>query len=287
MPELAELRLTADYINQESEGRIFTRIKKNPAHKGADIFKDIDFPFTLSAESRGKELRLEITSVPTNAPDKKVHHLMMGMGMTGHFNWVEEGVLSKHSHLKFVTEGGSLDFVDVRRFGNWKWGFWNKDRGPDPTIQFQDFIRNIKNNLDKKDFNKPIHEVLMNQRWFNGIGNYLRAEILYRLDVNPFLPAREVLTKHPEIYALCRSIPSQAYLLGGGSIKDWVNPFQGAQEIHENFMICYGRKGMSYLNDHNGRRFWYDPKWDNVVKELNLETEWDHYSSLPNPNAYI
>jgi hypothetical protein len=65
MPELAELRLTADYINQEGNGRIFTKIKKNPVHKGADIFEEIDFPFVLSAESRGKELRLEITSVPT------------------------------------------------------------------------------------------------------------------------------------------------------------------------------------------------------------------------------
>ena len=59
MPELAELRLTADYINQESNDRIFTKIKKNPVHKGADIFEDINFPFVLSAESRGKELMLK------------------------------------------------------------------------------------------------------------------------------------------------------------------------------------------------------------------------------------
>jgi endonuclease VIII-like 1 len=270
MPELAELRLTADYINQEANGRIFTKIKKNPVHKGADIFEDIDFPFTLSAESRGKELRLEITSVPTNAPDKKVHHLMMGMGMAGHFNWVPPGTISKHSHLKFVTEDGTLDFVDVRRFGNWKWGNWNKDRGPDPTVQFQDFIRNIKDNLHKKDFDKPIHEVLMNQRWFNGIGNYLRAEILYRVDVNPFLPAREVLTNHNEIYALCRAIPSQAYMLGGGELKDWKNPFQfeTLEDVKmgwREFMLCYGKSGMATMLDKGGRRFWYDPKWNNKL----------------------
>ena len=38
MPELAELRLTADYINECSNGegpRIqYTKIEKNPAHKG-------------------------------------------------------------------------------------------------------------------------------------------------------------------------------------------------------------------------------------------------------------
>ena len=35
-------------------------------------------------------------------------------------------------------------------------------------------------NLEKSVFNKPICEVLLNQKYFNGIGNYLRAEILYR-----------------------------------------------------------------------------------------------------------
>ena len=39
---------------------------------------------------------------------------------------------------------------------------------------------NILNNLDKNAFDQPICEVLLNQKYFNGIGNYLRAEILYR-----------------------------------------------------------------------------------------------------------
>jgi endonuclease VIII-like 1 len=267
MPELAELKLTADYINQEGNGRIFSKIKKNPVHKGADIFEEIDFPFVLSAESRGKELMLKISQVPTNQDGSKVFYLMMGMGMAGHFNWVPPGTISKHSHLKFVAEDGSLDFVDVRRFGNWKWGFWNKDRGPDPTEQFQDFVRNIKDNLHKKDFDKPIHEVLMNQRWFNGIGNYLRAEILYRVDVNPFISAREALTQHPEIFTLCRMIPTQAYLLGGGELKDWKNPFQfeTLEEVKmgwKEFMKCYGNPTMATVIDKGGRRFWYDPKWN-------------------------
>ena len=35
-------------------------------------------------------------------------------------------------------------------------------------------------NLDASAFNKPICEALLNQKYFNGIGNYLRAEVLYR-----------------------------------------------------------------------------------------------------------
>lgn len=35
-------------------------------------------------------------------------------------------------------------------------------------------------NLDDRAFDKPICEALLNQKYFNGIGNYLRAEILFR-----------------------------------------------------------------------------------------------------------
>lgn len=49
-------------------------------------------------------------------------------------------------------------------------------------------------NLHKKAFGKPIMEVLMNQQYFNGIGNYLRAEILFRIgDLNPFISARDAI----------------------------------------------------------------------------------------------
>jgi endonuclease VIII-like 1 len=284
MPELAELRLTADYINQESKNRVYYSVKKNPVHKG----KEVEVPFngfTISAESRGKELMLTLTQV--NSPHQV--KLLMTMGMSGHFNWVDIGVLSKHSHLRFQSENGSLDFVDVRRFGKWKLvEDWSKDRGPDPTMQFQDFIRNVKNNLHKKDFDKPICEVLMNQRWFNGIGNYLRAEILYRMDINPFMPAREALTKHTGIYSLCRTIPETAYLLGGGELKDWKNPFifETVEDVKlgwKEFMKCYGNPGMATMIDNNGkgRRFWYNPKW----QQLNEET-WCHYSGMPSPMAY-
>jgi len=282
MPELAELKLTAEYVNKMAEGKVFHEVAKNPEHKGEEI--TIDFPFIIEAQSRGKELMLTISAAPEFVTDQvEVKHLMMGMGMAGHFKWLKPGSIQKHAHLIFKTDDGILAFVDVRRFGKWKWGFWNKDRGPDPMQQFQDFIRNIKNNLDKKDFDKPICEVLMNQKWFNGIGNYLRAEILYRADINPFMSAREALTKCPTIYSLCRTVTESAYQLGGGELKDWKNPFETIEEINQgwsDFMLCYGNPKMATKMDSNGRRFWYDPIWN--ISEDN----WCHYSGMPSPQAY-
>jgi hypothetical protein len=61
------------------------------------------------------------------------------------------------------------------------------------------------------------------------------------------------------VLELCRDIPMMAYQRGGGSIKDWKNPF--IDELNESFFICYGVKSMGQIVDRNGRRFWFDPKW--------------------------
>lgn len=279
MPELAELKLTAAYINTASEGLIFNRIEKNPEHKGDEVTSP--YPeFKIKAKSRGKELLVYLIDSASYIS------IRMNMGMAGHFQLSPTGYEPKHAHLKFYsTCGKTLSFVDVRRFGKWKVGYeWSDDRGPDPTQDLEGFVKNIMDNIDKKEFDKPIHLVMMNQRYFNGIGNYLRAEILYRVpNANPFKPAREVIQQHPEILALCRDIPQIAYVMGGGSIKDWKNPF-GEEAVPEHFFQCYSNPTMANIVDANGRRFWYDRKWDFVEFD---DPTWCHYSGMPSPEAYI
>lgn len=259
MPELAELRLTAEYINAASEGREFFKVEKNPTHKGAEFSAPYS-KFKIGAKSRGKEIVMYLyESATTYTPIK------ITMGMSGHFQLTETGKEEKHAHLKFYSvDGYTLSFVDVRRFGKWKYGEeWSNNRGPDPTLEFEEFVKNIKTNLHKKDFDKPICEALMNQKYFNGVGNYLRAEILYRVDVNPFISAREALQSNPEIYQLCEWAPMQAYKLGGGQLKDWENPFGKETNVNswKEFMMCYNRPWSNKITDKNGRTFWFDPKW--------------------------
>ena len=59
MPELAELKLSAQYVNEQCEGKVFNNIKKNPVHKGLDITAPYS-EFSIRAESRGKEMLLFI-----------------------------------------------------------------------------------------------------------------------------------------------------------------------------------------------------------------------------------
>ena len=259
MPELAELKFTADYVNQVSEGMKYVRVEKNPVHKCEDL--DIPFKtFKIKAQSKGKEMVLYFLDYHSD----QFITARITMGMSGHFKVTNTGDEVKHSHLKFYREDGTtLSFVDVRRFGKWKQGLvWSDNRGPDPTTEYKAFWDNVMTNLTK--LKKPLYEMLMDQKYFNGIGNYLRAEIIYRAgDVDPFLPAGMQFARNPKLLDLCRDIPLLAYAKGGGSIKDWDNPF-GDKAIQERFMLCYGNNEMSKRKDRNGRTFWYDKKWDNV-----------------------
>ena len=282
MPELAELKLTADYINKNAGDTKFVSVQKNPQHKGDEL--NIPFKkFRIRAESRGKELVVAILDRYSD----QIIPIRMTMGMSGHFKMTNTGNEPKHAHLIFYTDDGvSLSFVDVRRFGKWKQGvWWSDNRGPDPTTEFETFKEHVYTNINRAAFSKPIYETLMDQKYFNGIGNYLRAEILYRLpSLNPNTSGRDAIQSHPEILDLCKDIPMLAFAKGGGSIKDWQNPF-GAEAIQEKFMLCYGNKEMAHKQDRNGRRFWYDPRWDQFPDDLNPAT-WDFYSGLPNPKAY-
>ena len=263
MPELAEVRLTSDYVNSVVENKVFSHISKNPDHK----WKDIDFGshFTISSKTKGKELMLTLQT-----PDGVVSkNLMMTMGMGGHFRWFERGEGIKNTHLFFHAEnGGHLAFVDVRRFGKWNWGEWNEKRGPDPTTEWVEFCQNVWDNLEKPSFKKPIYEVLMDQKYFNGIGNYLRAEILYRIGeergADPFLPAKQYINAYGwEVLTLCKDIPLHVYQIGGGSIKDWKNPFGENSNVKE-FLLCYGNPKMKKILDKNDRTFWYDSKLEKI-----------------------
>lgn len=254
MPELAEIKIMSEYINTVCFDEDFTSISVSPevAHRLA-LVQPTDLQiFDISAEARGKELRLTLKSGIYK------YHLSISMGMSGHWVFWDSPIAPKHTHLKFRTVNGRcLCLVDARRFAKWKWSSdWSPNRGPCPVTQFDHFKENICQSFNKKAFDKPIHLVLMDQRYFNGIGNYLRAEILYRADQDPFEEARTAITNNPKILELCKTVPFEAYHIGGGQLKDWENPFDVPADGFERWIKCYGISDRSIV-DKNGRTFWY------------------------------
>ncbi|XP_045864056.1 endonuclease 8-like 1 isoform X2 [Meles meles] len=139
-----------------------------------------------------------------------------------------------------------------------------------------DTTENVLRNLADKVFDQPICEALLDQRFFNGIGNYLRAEILYRLRIPPFEKARKVLEElqqrrpspeltlsqkiraklqNPDLLELCHSVPKEVVQLGGKGY----GPEHGEEDFaaFRAWLQCYGMPGMSSLRDRRGRTIWF------------------------------
>merc|ERR1719220_3037332 len=201
-------------------------------------------------------------------PEQSVKHVLFRFGMSGCFKFTSINEIPKHAHLRFFSKDGEnvLSFVDYRRFGRWTInGDWGSDRGPDSIVEYKAFRQNVLDNLKNAAFNKAICETLLNQKFFNGIGNYLRAEILYRCQIPPFAQSRSVLepllnnvkTEEPDILELCHIVPKEVLSLDGGKGYDVEKDPEKDYSAFNNWLQCYYKDGMQNLVDHNGRTMWF------------------------------
>jgi len=290
MPEGPEIHMAARFINRVSALHSFTGkvVKSEVSLKNPDVdFEALSY--TISAEARGKELKVYLED---NKKKSNCARVLFRFGMSGCFQLTPASDLPKHAHLRFFTPakvGLALSFVDYRRFGRWEVeGEWGVDRGPDPINEYAAFRDNILANLEKPEFKKPICQVMLNQKYFNGVGNYLRAEVLFRLAVPPFSPAYEVLMplveqtvkkeEGPDLLQLCNQLMREVLDLPDylnddlsqegssrkGDDEDTYAPFSA-------WLQCYSKEGMKNLRDNNGRTIWFQgpagslaPKGDKV-----------------------
>jgi formamidopyrimidine-DNA glycosylase len=240
-----------------------------------------------SVDNDGKLLE---NDAQTAANGEKAVYILCNMGMTGFFEAVPcLKEKHRHAHLSFqATDGSILSYVDVRRFGTWRsFGTpeWPADRGPDPVKEHEQFRKNVVASVaeNPKRFDKvPICQVLHDQSLFNGIGNYLRAEILLRAGIEPFSSALEILASMNEavnvggqadLLTLCRDVPSEVinlsltkYQGGNPSTKDTSSigpsgsmaPSENKEyEAWQQWLRVYGHTDASWAVDKEGRRIWF------------------------------
>ncbi|XP_056120883.1 endonuclease 8-like 1 isoform X2 [Rhinichthys klamathensis goyatoka] len=292
MPEGPELHLASLFVNRMCAGLVFTgAVEKSEVNKNPEVPFCCD-AYIIKAQSRGKEVILTLTPFKNDGDRKRKvgkhqsQHPMdvvFRFGMSGFFRFTSEDDLPKHAHLRFYTNESPrrvLSFEDTRRFGSWQAnGTWQKDRGPCVMFEYESFRENVLSNLSDKAFDKPICEALLNQKYFNGIGNYLRAEILFRLQIPPFVKARTVLegielkiedkkeikkttdtagkkgvkVETPDLLSLCHTVPLEVVKLGENGYK----PAKAEYSVLQAWMQCYSVDGMNSLTDHNGRTIWF------------------------------
>ncbi|KAM4734498.1 endonuclease 8-like 1 isoform 1-T2 [Anableps anableps] len=300
MPEGPELHLASLYVNKMCNGVVFGGpVIKSKVSKNPDVAFTCEL-YCITATSRGKEVKLTLTPMKSDDDGKRRSKsgqadqpmdIVFRFGMSGYFHLTSEDEVPKHAHLRFYTKEKPrrvLSFVDTRRFGSWQPnGTWQPDRGPCVMFEYKSFRENVLSHLSDRAFDRPICEVLLNQKYFNGIGNYLRAEILYRLHIPPFACAREALegleledefekgkplkneitnTKTPErakkkgikqetgdLLRLCHTVPLEVVSLGGKGY----DPEKVDYSAFEAWLQCYYVDGMKSVRDHNGRTMWF------------------------------
>ncbi|XP_019480988.1 PREDICTED: endonuclease 8-like 1 isoform X1 [Hipposideros armiger] len=298
MPEGPELHLASRFVNEACRGLVFGGcVEKSPISRNPEVPFESS-AYHISASARGKELRLTLSPLLGAQPPREPLALVFRFGMSGSFQLAPSDALPAHAHLRFYTAPPgprrALCFVDIRRFGHWDLGGeWQPGRGPCVLLEYEQFRENVLRNLADKAFDRPICEALLDQRFFNGIGNYLRAEILYRLRIPPFEKARTVLEalqqrrprpeltlsqkiraklQNPDLLELCHSVPKEVVQLGGKGY--------GQESGEEDFtafrawLQCYGMAGMSSLRDRHNRTIWFQgdpgplaPKGDKSQKK--------------------
>eukprot|EP01130_Rhizamoeba_saxonica_P015493 TRINITY_DN6966_c0_g1_i3.p1 TRINITY_DN6966_c0_g1~~TRINITY_DN6966_c0_g1_i3.p1 ORF type:complete len:492 (-),score=95.25 TRINITY_DN6966_c0_g1_i3:47-1522(-) len=154
-------------------------------------------------------------------------------------------------------------YIDKMNMGSAKIGKFDAKRGPDPINNLTEFCENILNN--KKRLKQQICTTMLNQSYFNGIGNYLRAEILHRAGISPFEDAYSIFenttleqVKNSDysdpgarIILLCQDIPNEVLNLN-------LNKYGTPEEIEkfESWLQVYGKGSYKVVNK---RKIYYDP----------------------------
>lgn len=252
MPELAEVRLMRDFIESHLKQecvRVSFPERERQAH--------FQLKGQLFVESRGKELRL------TNGSTS----VLMGMGMTG--NWYRtpsDTSWHKHDRLALVmADGYDIRLGDARRFAKWKtvegvW--WSSSRGPCPLTEHEDFVKHVFEKWKGGRGRKPVHQAMMDQGTFNGIGNYLRAEILGHAGIDPMKSLPEMdPSELQRLLTLCHTVPRHFYARGGGRIQTFFDPATNETWQRSVFDFYQNRERCVPVKDGQKRTFWMDKRW--------------------------
>jgi len=225
MPEVIELRKYADFLRSKLKNKYITEIKilngRYKKHKPFELYNYIikQLPIkVLDIQTKGKFLYFKLEhniylfntlglsggwTYKSNSSKSYFFPLESNYIKTDLVNSYKKRSLN-HLNVEFKTNKGSIYFYDTLSFGTLK-GINNENAlhkkldsiGPDimdESTTFKIFQNNIMTK-NPKNLNKPIGNVLMNQKLISGIGNYLRADILWLSKISPFRLVKDITTK--------------------------------------------------------------------------------------------
>ena len=223
MPEGPEVKIASKYFNnffKESKEIKFEILTNYYHNKYNDVFTQINKHIS--------------TFEPTYTVGKNIfmnlnRNLIFNfhLGMTG--GWSNQ--LIKHCHFRVYSASKELFFKDIRKFG--KMRIISKDIFNTKHISYYDMLNkeynynmHIKFLEEKVGKKRSVCSILMDQRYFPGVGNYIKSEALYLSMVHPEEKWINIpRNKKEDIVSNTRNIMLESYTKGGAELRDFNNPF--------------------------------------------------------------
>ena len=260
MPEGPEVKIASKYFNnffKECKKVKLTIITEYYSRKYKEVIdtvnKNIDqHPQTYCI---GKNIFLDLKN-------KLIFHIHLGM--TG--GWSLDN--QKHCHFYIHSKNKTLFFKDIRKFGkiriisqqelnkkyNKKFDLLNNQ------YDFKQHLEFLENNIKPT---KSICKILMDQKYFPGVGNYIKSEALYLAKIHPEEKWSQIIKEKRKILIKkTKNIIQKSYLNGGAELRDFNNPFTKSK-----FKLnIYGKKQTKNNNDvvsiltSDNRKTWFCPK---------------------------
>ena len=187
------------------------------------------------------------------------------LGMTGSLSITE----TKHSRVAFkLGDGSRVFFNDQRNFGTLKMVSGRQELvkklqtlGPDMLSDQISDARFTECLMKKPDW--TLTEVLMDQSIVCGVGNYVKAESLYRAQLSP---NRKVESLQPVDFSRLKhsiqSVLQEAYKRGGASIQTY-RDFDGNEGEYSQRFLVYNQQ--------------QDPDGNKVVREQTSDGRTTHW----------
>jgi len=223
MPEGPEVKIVSDYINIKLNQAVIRKVeciskpyKKKYTHIVNQINQLLPQKFN-SAFCRGKNTFIKLTQGT---------YFSYHLGMTGYWSSVK----NKHAHLKIISNRTTLYFHDTRRFG--KISIIDQKLIDTKYDIKLDLLNNQNSNnsqinyiLSKIKTKKEVCKILLDQKYFLGVGNYLKSEILYLSKIHPNTKWNKLTSKErKKICINTKKSMHKSYKYGGAQIRDFKNP---------------------------------------------------------------
>ena len=134
------------------------------------------------------------------------------------------------------------------------------------SYNLQDHLSFLESKVSLK---KSICSLIMDQKYFPGVGNYIKSEALYDSKIHPEEKWGN-LTKNKRNHLIknIKRIMHNSYKLGGAELKDFKNPFHTSK-----FKLKIYRKKYTDQNDlvsskitTDSRKTWFCTKQQKLIK---------------------